>query len=382
MVRELARRHEVTLVTYYPADPGDQHPSLAPLFARLVLIPIDIPKSRSLGGFWNYLKLSFSGHAYSIQKYYRPEVKRAVASLFKSEAFDVVVCDFIYPAGLLDWSGDTPVVLFTHNVEAEVWNRQRKVARQWIWKLASYLEWKALSRDERRYVPAAAAVVAVSERNKEFFARYAPSSKISVVGTGVDSGYFMPAPEAEEPEHLVFTGAMDWAPNQDAIEWYARDILPLIRRECPDAITWVVGRNPTALLRALERAVPNLRVTGTVDDIRPYLNRASVYIVPMRSGSGTRLKVFEAMASGKAIVSTTIGAEGLPVEHGSNILLGETPEEFAGHCVRLLGDQNLRRRLGSQARRLVETRFSWARVVDDFEEILQGVAERRSAAGR
>jgi polysaccharide biosynthesis protein PslH len=380
MAKELARRHEVTLVTYYPRQPNDPHPTLTPLFAKLVPVPLDLPKSFSMAGAWSYATLLFSEHAYSIQKYYRPELKRAVASLLQRETFDAIVCDFIHPAGLLDWRGKTPIVLFTHNVEAEVWDRHRKVARSWIWKIASYLEWKALTRDEKRYVAAAAHVVAVSERNKEAFTRYVDPSAISVIGTGVDSEYFSPALEAEQPGELVFTGAMDWAPNEDAIDWYAREILPRIRSEYPEAATWVVGRNPTSSARALERAIPNLRITGRVDDIRPYLARASVYVIPMRSGSGTRLKVFEAMASGKAIVSTPIGAEGLPVEHEKNILLAETPQNFARQCVRLLRDPDFRRSLGNAARRLVEEKYSWARVVDDFEDIVRNVAAPRAAA--
>ena len=379
IVKELARRREVTLVTYYPRQARDQHPTLAPLFASLVLVPLDLPKSFTIGGVWNYATLLFSEHAYSIQKNYRPELRRAIASLFQRETFDTIVCDFIHPAGLLDWRGKTPIVLFMHNVEAEVWDRHRKVARSWMWKIASYLEWKALTRDEKRYIMAADHVVAVSERNKESFARYVHLSAISAIGTGVDSEYFSPAPEAEQDGHLVFTGAMDWAPNEDAIDWYSRDILRLIRHEYPDVVTWVVGRNPTSSVRALERAIPNLHITGRVDDIRPYLNRASVYITPMRSGSGTRLKVFEAMASGKAIVSTSIGAEGLPVQHEKNILLAETPQEFARQCVRLLRDPDLRRSLGGAARRLVEEKYSWARVVDDFEGIVRSLAERRGA---
>jgi glycosyltransferase involved in cell wall biosynthesis len=169
---------------------------------------------------------------------------------------------------------------------------------------------------------------------------------------------------------VVFTGSYDWMPNRDAAEWYFDEILPRVRAQVPEIATWIVGKSPTASMRRRAEADPSFHVTGRVEDVRHYLQKCPVYVVPMRSGSGTRLKVFEAMAAGKAIVSTTAGAEGLPVTHEQNILLADSPSEFARQVVRALSDERLRRRLGAAARALVEERFSWKRVAGEFEGIL------------
>jgi glycosyltransferase involved in cell wall biosynthesis len=306
-------------------------------------------------------------------KYYQPAVRQAVEDLMRSETFDVVVCDFMAPAGLLDWSGRVKTVLFTHNVEAEVWERQARVAGSWVERIASRLECRAMTKAEAKYVRLADHVVAVSGRNKEFFTKYAPAEKITVVSTGVDADYFRPSPESEIPNQVVFTGSYDWMPNQDAAEWYFQEIRPLVREQVPDLVSWMVGKAPTASMQKFAAEDPAFRISGRVDDVRPYIAQCPVYIVPMRSGSGTRLKIFEAMAAGKAIVSTPTGAEGLPVQHERDILLAETAPDFARQVTRALQDGALRQRLGAAARALVEERFSWKKVAEEFEAILQRV---------
>jgi len=152
-------------------------------------------------------------------------------------------------------------------------------------------------------------------------------------------------------------------------------MLPTIRREIPDATFWIVGRNPSTIVQELG-AYDGVHVTGTVDDIRPYLSRAAVYVVPLRSGSGTRLKIFEAMAAGKAVVSTTIGAEGLPVEDGENIILADQAGAFAAAVVTLLQHQETARRLEQNARHLVESRYSWEAVSAVVEHVLLDACRR------
>jgi glycosyltransferase involved in cell wall biosynthesis len=162
---------------------------------------------------------------------------------------------------------------------------------------------------------------------------------------------------------------MDWLPNEDAMLFFCRDILPLIRAEQPDVQLTIVGRTPTPAVQQLA-AQSGVHVTGRVDDVRPYMRDAAVYIVPLRIGGGTRLKIFEAMAMGKAVVSTTVGAEGLPVRHGEHVLLADEPVAFARAVVDLLRDLPRRRRLESAARALVVEKYDWSAVAGELEAAL------------
>lgn len=369
MAKELARRHEVTLFTFYRAQENDPHEQLAPLFANLITVPLRLPSQRSGAEYLDYLRLLPARHAYSMQKYYRPELVWAVADLFSREQFDAIICDFIYPAGILDWTIKTPIILFAHNVEAEVWERQYKVSNNPIRKFTFWLEYQRLTRCERHYAQRAAHVLAVSESNRRFFVGcVGDEDGVTLLPTGVDSDYFRPVPEPPRDRELVFTGSMDWAPNHDAMVHFYQNILPLIRADEPHVKTWIVGRNPSPALRQLVQADPGIHLTGRVEDIRPFVNRSAVYVLPMRTGSGTRLKVFEAMASGKAIVSTLTGAEGLPVTDGDNILIAEQPQHFASAVIRLIRDSDFRCRLGMNARALVEGMFGWSRATNRLED--------------
>jgi glycosyltransferase involved in cell wall biosynthesis len=198
-----------------------------------------------------------------------------------------------------------------------------------------------------------------------------------VVATGVDTEYFTPSPGDPHSRQIVFTGSMDWLPNEDAILYLSESILPKIRVQEPGAAVWVVGRSPSQKLRDVGAKKVGIHVTGTVEDVRPYIAESQVYIVPLRIGGGTRIKIFEAMSMGKAVVSTSVGAEGLPVEHTKNIILADSPEEFASQVVRLLRDQRAREAIGRAARKLVEENYSWASVARSFEGVLHRAMEAR-----
>src|SRR5262249_6700859 len=183
-------------------------------------------------------------------------------------------------------------------------------------------------------------------------------ARVRAIPTGVDVAYWSSDGRPEAPASLVFTGSMDWYPNEDAVLYFVDVILPRIRDDVPNVSLTVVGRNPTARLRRLgERA--GVRVTGTVGGVRPEVAEAGVCVVPLGVGGGTRLKIFEALAMEKAVVSTSIGAEGLPVVSGEHAVIADDPFEFARAVVRLLQHPDERRRLGTAGRRLVEERYSW-----------------------
>jgi polysaccharide biosynthesis protein PslH len=368
ILKQLARKHDITLFTFYPEHPGDLHPAGSDMFTKLICVPLPLPPRRSLAEYARYARILMAGRPFTIDKYFYPEVRRRYADLLQSAEFDLIVCDFLVPAPLIDWKTLPPKILFTHNVEAEVWARHYKVASNPLVKLACWLESRALQRAERRYVQLADYVLAVSESNRASFAPYVDPRRISVIPTGVDTEYFQPSPVPEQPGTMAFTGSMDWMPNEDGVAYFVGKILPLIRSQIPEAAFWAVGRRPPRRLQAL--ASDSVVVTGAVEDIRPYLAKAALCVVPLRSGSGTRIKIFEAMAMGKAVVSTTLGAEGLPVRHGENIILADEPADFARQVVDLLRDPARRQRLGYAARQLVEESYGWPAVAAYFESII------------
>jgi glycosyltransferase involved in cell wall biosynthesis len=187
------------------------------------------------------------------------------------------------------------------------------------------------------------------------------------VPTGVDTDYFAPAaPHPTDSRDLVFVGSMDWMPNDDGIRWFAQAVFPLVRQRQPDATLTVVGRSPSADMQRLAERTPGIRVTGSVPDVRPYLQRAVASVVPLRIGGGTRLKVFEAMAAGAPVVSTAIGAEGLPVQHGRHLLIADSPEAQAEAIVHLLTDRASALAMADRAREYVCTHCSWNAVARQF----------------
>ena len=381
ILKELAKRHEVTFFSFYAAHPEDEHGGLEKVFHRSVCVPLDIPPANSLGDKLNFLRAQISPLPYSVWKYCRPVVRERLLELVKGQSYDVVICDFLLPAAILPWEMPAPKVIFTHNVEAMIWKRHFEVATSELWKLVSRREFHAMEKFERRELKRADHVLAVSATDRDTFAAYLPPSKIDVIPTGVDVDFFRPRSSGEvDGNNLVFTGSMDWLPNEEGLFHFVEETLPLIRQKRPEVTLTIVGRKPSARLKAMAERDGNIHVTGRVEDIRPYVDRAAVYIVPLRVGSGTRLKIFEAMAMGQAIVSTTLGAEGLPVTDGKDILLRDDSQSFADAVLKLMSDLGLRARLGIAARELVEESYSWAAVTRDFEGILEKVINSKSVS--
>jgi sugar transferase (PEP-CTERM/EpsH1 system associated) len=382
ILRELARRHSVTFFSFYAAHGDDLHPGLKDVFERVICLPLKLPAPKSVAEMLDYSLGLLSSEPYNIRKYCRPEVRRELRELLERENYDVIVCDFLVAAGVIPWDAPTSEVIFTHNVEAAIWRRHYAVATNPIWKAISWLEWRKMEAAERRYLRLADHVLTVSQTDRDAFASFLESEKLTVIPTGVDLDYFQPMPVEEIANSLVFTGSMDWLPNEDGILYFVEAILPLIRQQCPKVLLEVVGRSPSRKLWALAEREQGVRLTGWVEDIRPFVARAQVCIVPLRIGGGTRLKIFEAMAMGKAVVSTSVGAEGLPVRHEDNILLADTPHDFASSVISLLRDSNQQKRLGAAARALVQEKFSWPKVAESFGHALHDVFTRPRTVGR
>lgn len=382
LLKQLAQKHEATLFTFYGSYEGDTHDELNQHFSRVVHLPVSLPKQRGFAEAFKYMRNLASFQPYSLSKYTFREVASALLCLLKAERYDAVICDFLFSAPIVPWDYPVPKILFTHNVETQIWKRHFEIARNPIWKAVAWREYRTMERAERKYLERADHVLTVSEYDKHLFARFLPNERITVIPTGVDVDYFHPSTRFVQENRLVFTGSMDWMPNEDAIFYFVEKVFPRIREVVPSATLWVVGRRPSERLIALATPESGVHVTGTVEDIRPGVWKAAVYVVPLRVGGGTRIKIFEAMAMGKAIVSTPVGAEGLPVEHGKNILLEESAEGFAGQVVRLLRDAEERDKLGRAARGLVEENFSWVAVAHSFDDVFEKVVTMRGRSSK
>lgn len=367
MIEELSRRHRVTLVTAHgPQDDPEGLGARLDGAARVMSFRYAAPRHGSARFARALVRSWFSPLPVHIRKWHIPALRTEVARLLAAEPFDLCVADFLITAPNVPLNGPVPTILFAHNVEHMIWKRLRDVeARPWRRALLE-IEWRKMRRYEARACARTRLTVAVSEADRALLAAHAPHARIRAIPTGVDTVYFAPNGTEERPRTLVFTGAMDWFPNEDGIVRFVDTVFPHIRAAMPDTTLTVVGRNPGPGVRQLA-AVPGVRITGTVDDVRPHVAPAAVYVVPLRVGGGTRLKVFEALAMGKAVVSTTLGVEGLPLAPETHYVQADDPAQFATAVVALLSDPVRRRRLGAAGRSLVEGQYSWPHVAREFE---------------
>jgi sugar transferase (PEP-CTERM/EpsH1 system associated) len=379
LLRHLAARHDIEFVAY--ADSGRAKAEIEGMRAVASAVHVverpPAPPKGSLAFYAEAARHVVRSLPYAIGSYYSPEYTATVRDLLASGRFDLVVCDFLMPAVNLPDTLPCPAILFTHNVEAEIWRRHAETAPPGVRRWLLDAQYRRMARFERAAVRRFDLLLAVSDADAQTLDRlYGPLRQpVHVVPTGVDTEYFAPRDTPVRHHHLVFTGSMDWLPNEDGIVHFVRDMLPRIRQVEPSTTLSIVGRDPTPAVRSLE-AEYGVTVTGRVEDVRPFVAEGAVYIVPLRIGGGTRLKIFEAMAMGKPIVSTTVGAEGLPVSDGLHLLLADTPEEFAHAVVRLLQNQTERARLGDAARHLVKEQFDWASVSGHLEAALKAAAAR------
>lgn len=386
IMRHLAARHEITYLSFCdPGQPRADHDGMREVCTHLHTVPRTDPAKGTARFYADAARYLVDPIPYGVAKYRSDPFRAALARLLAERRFDAVVCDFLVPIINMAERLPCPAILFTHNVEAEIWRRHAENAGNPLARAALRQQWQRMLRFERAALERFDLTLAVSDADRETFARLYPDAlrtPAHVVQTGVDTTYFVPSPAPSRPAHLVFTGSMDWLPNEDGMLYFVRDILPRIRQVEPEATLSIIGRAPTPAVRRLAETA-GIEVTGRVDDVRPHIAAGAVYVVPLRIGGGTRLKIFEAMAMAKAVVSTTVGAEGLPVTSGQNIVIADEPARFAQAVVHMIRDADARRRIEAEARRIVVERYDWSAVAEDFDDALRRVvADGASRAGR
>ena len=377
MIAELSQRHRVSLLTTrHPDNDSAGLTARLPRCERIDAIPYTLPKQGTARFALAVARSWASPYPADLWRWRIPAVRARIREHLE-EGVDLCVADFLVAMPNLPRRTSTPVVLFEHNVEYMIWKRLHEVEKRPGRRALLGLEWRKMRYYEARACARAGLTVAVSEADRALLTANAPGSDIRAIGTGVDTAYFYPNGAVEGPASLVFTGSMDWYPNEDAILYFIAEVLPELRREVPGLSLTVVGRDPGDRLRAV-CAVAGVQVTGTVPDVRPHVAEAAVYVVPLRIGGGTRLKIFEALAMGKAVVSTRVGAEGLPIVSGQHFLQADSPGDFARAVITLLKDPGRRHALGLAGRRLVEERYSWTQVTRQFEGHCEEVVARHA----
>jgi polysaccharide biosynthesis protein PslH len=365
LLRSLAREFRVTALCFCRRTEGglqrlDLAQRLAALRPLADIEAFTVPQEHSVWRLaWDHLRSVVFDRVYTAFAYDSPKLSARIVDLLRTRHFDLIHMDSIVFARYLPLLADVPVVLGHHNVESVLLTRRAQVERAPLQR--AYLRHQAhlMEREERTSCPRCQLNVVVSDADKNELHRIAAGAKSAVVPNGVDIDAFQPSLGREEG--LVFVGGLNWLPNRDALQYFCDEILPRVRATGEvTPVRWVGVASDEARRQYRDRYAVEL--TGYVNDVRNYVRDAACYVVPLRVGGGTRLKILDAWAMGKAVVSTSIGCEGLAAQDGRNILIRDDPESFAQAVRTVLQDETVRRRLGAEGRETVERLYSWERI--------------------
>ena len=312
---------------------------------------------------------------YSIERFRCEEMQAKIRRHLQATAFDLIFCDSLYALRNVPPT-DIPIALNCHNVEHVIFQRFARMEKNPVRKWYARIEGRLVEGVERESCGRAALAMACSETDRDILRQTAPNLPIFVVPNAVDASWFEHDTAWGSPDQgqtILFQGGMDWYPNRDAVEFFALRILPSVRMACPDVKFVVAGRNPPADFVEKFRGDIGIEFTGTVPNMRPYVAAATVVVAPLRLGSGTRIKILEACAAGKAVVSTHIGAEGLAFQQGKQILLADAPEDFARSVIGLLRDERQRLAVGHSAKTAVLQRYVQSNVKQSLDAAISNL---------
>lgn len=375
-LKHLAAEHQVTLLAN--TQGLDERQNIEAISGMCRRIEVEYMDASKLHQFRRMTSGVFSGSSFIQSFHFNKRLAQRIHSLTSREKFDIVQVELSFLARYADAvssAGGARTVLSTHNIETQRFQRELQLsgwdARHLVLQADAWLfpHWE--DRAIRKFDGA----LAVSEPDRAWISEHAPRCSVELVPNGVDVDFFRPNRNADSREQcIVFTGLMDYPPNVDAVCWFVSEIFPAIRKAHPDLRFQIVGARPTERVRSLAR-IDGVEVTGEVPDIRPFVDGAAAFVVPLRSGGGTRLKILQAMSMACPVVSTAVGAEGLQVENDLNILFAENDDQFAGQVGRLLESDSFAAEIGEAGRTLVQQEYAWSsclRGIDTLYERLLG----------
>lgn len=371
LLQSLAANFEIHCVTF--AEGERTQKDLEPLrsyASEITVLPLRPHRRTTLRRYVRNIRRALRFVPPLVDRFAEPDLRHALSGLLANQV-DWVWLEHLWLAPYVSSIPHTATkVLDVHNVESDFYRQSRQASRHPFDKVGYYIFEQAARRIERRHLASFDRVLAVSEEDRELLGRDCPPEKIFVVPNAVQLGR-QPAEEDRASPALYFAGRLDYAPNRAAVLWFYRRIWPLIHSRLPEVRWTIVGACPE-LLDSTMRRDPHILLAGQVEKTEPYLNSCVLAIVPVSVGGGTRFKILEAWAAGKAVVSTAKGAEGLKGKHGDNIWIANTPEEFSDAVLRLLSDNSLRAHLGKRGWETVEEQYSWERLHQCLEAVLFG----------
>lgn len=362
--------HEIDLVCF--ADSLQQDTPINDFCREINIVP---PPTRTIK---TRLKdIAFTRHADMGRRFWSDEMLETIKSTLSSKQYDIVHVESIematYSPHIHKWYPDLPLIYGSLNAEADlqrvIFQREIRQPKRIIGAIYSWIQWRRLSSMERDICRLSAHVLAVSEADQAILQEFS-DTPVTVVKNGIDVAPYLILERADtlKPDAIVFTGSMSYRPNVDAVLWFVEEIFPTILQNHPNVHFYVVGHRPHPRVQALQDH-PNITITGRVDKIEPYWQGAAVYIAPLRMGSGTRFKLLEAMAAGCAVVSTTMGAQGLGVTSGNELILADTASEFAMAVQNLLENPEKQSELGQTGRVFVRDNFDWSVIVPHLLDV-------------
>lgn len=370
--------HEITLLTFPLATAAETSEGVAALskYADVRLV------SRPLAPRWQVLLRTLFRGAYPIERRETPEMYDLIASVIGEKEFDVVHVDHAHMGRYGLWIQERyklPIVLREHNFEALIYERFAQTETNALKRFVAQIHGRRLKREEAHFLARFDAIAAISDEDVRVMKTVAPDAKISVIPAGVDTEYFQPSTLRVDENSILSVGPLGWDPNFDALRYFLESIFPTILRERPQTVLHVVGSDSERAARYAKQFGEAVILHGRVPDIRDYFARSAVVVIPLRIGGGMRVKLLELFAAGKAVVSTSIGAEGNRGEDNVHLMLRNDAQSFASAVVELLDAPALRNMLGQNARELAIETYSWSHIASEFTSLYECTIARREA---
>ncbi len=362
LLTNIAKKHQVTLLCMEP-DNDKQREGIDILRSKGIdvnLIPVAANQKKEKKRLYQ-LKSLFSNKTYQYHQYYSKRMQQAITEQLDSNKYDLLMVEFSQ-MGYYDITTDIPRYVDQHNVEYEIMQRTYETEKSPLRRLLAKSEWRKYREHEIENCEKFSGCLTTSKRDADILQQRSPGMECHVIPNGVDSDFFKPVNAPVDPNMILFTGTISYYPNTEGILWFYHNIWHLVKQKNPKATFCIAGKSPPAEVQNLSALDNQITVTGAVDDMRDYYAKATVVVVPLRVGGGTRLKILEGMAMQKAIISTSVGAEGIDHTDGKNILLRDTPEAFADAVIEVMSNQKLRVDLEQAGRQLVEDKYDWQAV--------------------